>query len=90
MNTPASPREPLGISRGTPGTLGPEDKAGVTPGVVFVLAAGGLRHLDGPGGFLGYPPREVFWSDVLELVHEDDLPRHEPMISAVIGSPEPR
>jgi PAS domain-containing protein len=54
---------------------------------VFVLAAGGLRHLDGAGGFLGYPPREIFWRDVLELVHEDDLPRAEAMISNVIDSP---
>jgi hypothetical protein len=80
-------REPLGISRGTPALSGPEDKAAATPGVVFVLAAGGLRHLDGTGGFLGYPPRELFWTDVLEFVHEDDLFRARAMISAVIDSP---
>ena len=60
---------------------------GVTPGVVFVLAAGGLRHLDRTGSFLGHPPREIFWRDVLELVHEDDLPRAEGMISRVIEEP---
>ena len=61
---PAS--EPLGISTGNPALSGLEDKAAATPGVVFVLAAGGLRHIDGAGGFLGYPPRELFWTDVLE------------------------
>ena len=80
-------RKPLDGARGNPTVSGPEKKPGVTPGVVFVLAAGGLRHLDGAGGFLGYPPREFFWRDVLELVHEDDLPRAEAMISEVIDSP---
>src|SRR5215204_5234412 len=74
--TPAS--KPLDGPRSNPTLSGPEKKAGVTPGVVFVLAA---------GGFLGYPPREIFWRDVLELVHEDDLPRAEAMISDVIDSP---
>jgi PAS domain-containing protein len=82
---PAS--EPLGISRGNPELSGLEDKATATPGVVFVLAAGGLRHIDGAGGFLGYPPRELFWTDVLEFVHEDDLSRARAMISAVIDTP---
>ena len=49
-------RESLGGSRRNPTLSGPEETTGVTPGVVFVLAAGGLRHLDGAGGFLGYPP----------------------------------
>jgi PAS domain-containing protein len=80
--TPA--RMPLYGSRGNPTLSGPENRAGVTPGVVFVLAAGGLRYLDGAGGFLGYPLPEIFWRDVLELVHEDDLPRAEAMISEVI------
>ena len=82
---PAS--EPLGITRSTPALSGPEDKAAGTPGVVFVLAAGGLRHFDGTGGFLGHPPRELFWTDVLEFVHEDDLSRARAMISAVIDTP---
>ena len=83
--TPA--RKPLDGSRGNPTLSGPEKKTGVTPGVVFVWAAGGLRHLDRAGGFLGYPAGEIFWRDVLELVHEDDLPRAEAMISEVIDSP---
>ena len=82
---PAS--EPLGITRCTPALSGPEDKAAGTPGVVFVLAAGGLRHFDGMGGFLGHPPRELFWTDVLEFVHEEDLSRARAMISAVIDTP---
>jgi hypothetical protein len=82
---PAS--EPLGITRSTPALSGPEDKAAGTPGVVFVLAAGGLRHFDGTGGFLGHPPCELFWTDVLEFVHEDDLSRARAMISAVIDTP---
>jgi hypothetical protein len=82
---PAS--EPLGITRSTSALSGPEDKAAGTPGVVFVLAAGGLRHFDGMGGFLGHPPRELFWTDVLEFVHEDDLSRARAMISAVIDTP---
>ncbi len=61
---------------------------GVTPGVVFVLAADGVRHLNRFGdGFLGHPPSEVFWSDALSLVHEDDLPVAEAMISEVVLSP---
>jgi PAS domain-containing protein len=85
---PGTPsRRPLDGSRDNPTLSGPDKKTGVTPGVVFVLAAGGLRHLDGAGGFLGYPPREIFWRDVLELVHEDDLPRAEAVISEVIDSP---
>ena len=86
-------REPLVASGGGPRLPGFESVSdvpgeaavlGVTPGVVFVLAAGGLRHLDRTGSFLGHPPREIFWRDVLELVHEDDLPRAEGMISRVI------
>jgi PAS domain-containing protein len=80
-------REPLGGSRRNPTLSGPEETTGVTPGVVFVLAAGGLRHLDGAGGFLGYPPGEILWRDVLELVHEDDLSRARAVISAVIDRP---
>ena len=83
--TPA--RKPLDGSRGNPTLSGPEKKTGVTPGVVFVWAAGGLRHLDGAGGFLGYPPPELFWRDVLEVVHEDDLSRARAIISAVIDTP---
>jgi PAS domain-containing protein len=80
-------REPLGGSGRNPTLSGPEETMGVTPGVVFVLAAGGLRHLDGAGGFLGYPPGEILWRDVLELVHEDDQSRARAVISAVIDRP---
>jgi hypothetical protein len=80
-------RGPMGGSRSDPTLSGPEEKADATPGAVFVLAAGGLRHLDGTGWFLGYAPGEIFWRDVLELVHEDDLSRARAMISAVIDTP---
>ena len=89
-------REPLVASGGSPRlpdfervTYVPGETAvsGVTPGVVFVLAAGGLRHLDRTGTFLGYPPGVIFWRDVLELVHEDDLPRAKAIISRVVEEP---
>ena len=70
-----------------PAVSGPEVKTVAAPGVVFVLAAGGLRHLDAARGFLGYSPGEIFWRDALELVHEDDLSLARTMISAVIDSP---
>jgi PAS domain-containing protein len=55
---------------------------------VFVLAAGGLRHLNSVGdGFLGYSPEEIFWKDVLELIHEKDLPRAEALLSEVMHKP---
>ena len=61
---------------------------GVAPGVVFVLAAGGVRHLERSGsGFLGYPSHEVFWSDALDLVHEEDLARVKAVISEVVDNP---
>lgn len=44
-------------------------------GSAFVLAAGGLRRLHGRGeAFAGYTADELFWRDVLDLVHEEDLP----------------
>lgn len=64
------------------------EKAGVTQGLVFVLAAGGLRHLcRAAPAFLGYPPGRIFWSDALGLVHEEDLPRAEALISEVAVNP---
>jgi PAS domain-containing protein len=58
------------------------------PGVVLVLAAGGLRHLNAAGdGFLGYGPEEIFWSDALELVVGEDRRRIEAMISWVKETP---
>lgn len=57
-------------------------------GVVFVLVAGGLRHLNAAGdGFLGYAPEEIFWRDALELVVGEDRPRIEAMISLVKDAP---
>lgn len=61
---------------------------GAAPGVVFVLAAGGLRHMNAAGdGFLGYGPEEIFWRDALELVAGEDRRRMEAMISFVKDAP---
>ncbi len=81
------PRDPA-RAHASPGNP-PHGLAGATgaiPGVVFVLAAGGLRHLGG-SGFLGYPPQDLFWMDVLDLVHKDDLARVMVTISEVIDHP---
>ncbi len=57
-------------------------------GSVFVLASGGLRRLHGRDDrFLGYSASEMFWRDVLELVHEGDLPHAEDLISEVVKHP---
>lgn len=57
-------------------------------GPAFVLAAGGLRRLSGRGdGFLGYSAGEMFWRDVLGLIHEEDLPHARTLLAAVKGSP---
>jgi hypothetical protein len=89
----------LGEVRGNPDQGLPHERAGgalglageapgVARGLVFVLAAGGLRHLNGAGeGLLGYSAEQIFWRDVLELVHEEDLPRAEALISEVIEAP---
>ena len=54
----------------------------------FVLAAGGLRRLHGRGEcFLGYSAREMFWRDLLELVHERDLSYAEDLIAEALESP---
>ena len=61
----------------------------VGAGIVFVLAAGGLRYMggaghpgeNGSGRFLGYPAAEIFWRDALEeLVHAGDRNILEAMI----------
>lgn len=61
------PRATDSDGRGTEGVVGR----------VFVFAADGLRCAGaGSGeraGFLGYAAEEIFWRDVLEFVHEDDL-----------------
>lgn len=54
----------------------------------FVYAARGLRRPHGRGDeFLGYSAKEMFWKDVLELAHEDDLPRVRALISDAKRSP---
>ena len=58
-------------------------------GSTFVLAAGGLRRLRGGGeAFLGYTAGEMFWKDVLELVHADDSARAGRLVSGAIGRPD--
>jgi PAS fold len=60
----------------------------VARGMVFVFAAGGLRHLHRASGeFLGYPPGRTFWRDALDLIHDDDLPRVRSAISEVSDNP---
>jgi hypothetical protein len=60
-------------------------------GTVFVLISSGLRHMGRPNatgrGFLGYLQEEIFWTDALELVHEDDLPLLWFVISLVMEEP---
>ena len=57
-------------------------------GSTFVLAAGGLRRLRGHGEvFMGHPARGMFWRDVRELVHEDDLPHVGALISSAMARP---
>lgn len=80
MRTDGRPNERLGDS-----AAGATD-AGT--GVVFLLAAGGLRHLNAAGdGFLGYGPEEIFWRDALELVVGEDRRRMEAMISFIKDAP---
>ncbi len=57
-------------------------------GSVFVLAAGGLRRLHGRGeSFLGYSATQMFWTDMLDLVHEEDVPLVKDLISEAVKSP---
>ena len=56
-------------------------------GTAFVLAAGGLRRMRGDGETLaGHAAEELFWRDVLELVHEEDRSRLGSVLSEVAGS----
>jgi hypothetical protein len=57
-------------------------------GTAFVLAAGGLRRLRGYEEFLGYSATEMFWKDVLDLVHEEDLARAGRLVSGAVGKPD--
>ena len=53
----------------------------------FVLAAGGLRRMSGRGeAFAGYTAGELFWRDLLGLVHEEDLSGVESLLSEVVAS----
>lgn len=73
---------------GFEGALTGRNGTGAAPGVVFFLAAGGLRHLNAAGdGFLGYGPEEIFWRDALELVVGEDRRRIDAMISWVKDMP---
>ncbi len=61
---------------------------GVTTGKVFFLARRGLRSLSRAGEpFLGYEVSDLFWKDVFELVHHDDLAALRGRISFAIESP---
>lgn len=65
------------------------------PGKVFVLARGGLRHMcraarDGRASgedFLGYGPEDLFWRDVLDLVHPDEADGLRALISEMMTTP---
>lgn len=57
-------------------------------GSTFVLAAGGLRRLRGDGeAFLGHTAAEMFWRDVLELVHGEDLALAEDLVAEAAENP---
>jgi len=59
-------------------------------GSSFVLAAGGLRRMHGRGeAFAGYAADELFWRDLLGLVHEEDLPGVQALLSEVVESKGP-
>jgi hypothetical protein len=54
----------------------------------FFLARGGLRSLRGTGEpFLGFTAGELFWRDVLELTHVEDLPKLRALISLLVQRP---
>jgi len=59
-------------------------------GSSFVLAAGGLRRMDGRGeAFAGYAADELFWRDLLGLLHEEDLPGVRALLSEAVESAGP-
>lgn len=54
----------------------------------FFLAAGGLRRLRGCGEELaGYTAGEMFWRDVLELLHEEDRAHARELLSEAAANP---
>ena len=63
-------------------------------GTVFVLAGGGVRHMGrfardaaADGTFLDYPLEDLFWRDLLDLVHPDESEGFGALISDVKASP---
>ncbi len=77
------------------GTFGDLDTCPSTSGIEskeapcrLFLARGGLRSLRGSDSpFLGYTAGELFWKDVLELVHREDLPKVRALISLLVEHP---
>ena len=60
----------------------------ITTDKVFFLARGGLRSLNRTGGpFLGHEAGELFWKDIFDLVHPENVPALEAGISSIVGSP---
>ena len=79
---------PSGLLQRKKGALREAGAPDIARGLVFVFAAGGLRHLHRASGeFLGYPPGRTFWRDALDLIHDDDLPRVRSAISEVSDKP---
>lgn len=59
-----------------------------TTGNVFFLARRGLRSLSRAGEpFLGHEAGDLFWRDMFEFVHEEDLAALRARISSIIESP---
>ncbi|MDQ3568721.1 MAG: PAS domain-containing protein [Actinomycetota bacterium] len=59
-----------------------------TTGKVFFLARRGLRSLSHAGTpFLGHEAGDLFWRDVFEFVHEENLPALRGRISSMIEDP---
>lgn len=59
-----------------------------TTGKVFFLARRGLRSLSRAGKpFLDHEAGDLFWRDVFEFVHEEDLPTLRGRISSIIEDP---
>ena len=63
-------------------------------GTVFVLAGGGVRHMGRPSGtaaqdgdFLGHAPDDLFWKDLLDLVHPDESEGFRALVSDVKERP---
>lgn len=55
---------------------------------VFFLARGGLRRLSrSKDEFLGHAPTDLFWRDMLEMVHGEDRPAVEAALGRVKREP---